>query len=83
LVDVEINVSSFEDEEKKLTSAKMDFNEIISKVHNFVESIKETSLVTRHMAVGVDNFNFSIGKSEGKYKLKLNASFSFTPKELV
>jgi hypothetical protein len=61
----------------------MDSNEIISKVHDFVDSIKETSLGTHHMAIGVDNFNFSVGKSEGKYKLKLNASFSFTPKELV
>ena len=32
------------------------------------------------MAVGVDNFNFSIGKSEGKYKMKFNVSFSFIPK---
>ena len=82
LVDVEVEVSRFEAGEK-VANAKMNVNEIISKVRDFVDSIKETSLGTHRMAIGVDNFNFSVGKSEGKYKLKLNASFSFAPKELV
>ena len=80
MVDVEVEVSQYEDGEK-FASSKIDVNEIISKVRDFVDNIKETSLGDHRVAVGVDNFNFSFGKSEGKYKLKLNVSFSFTQKE--
>lgn len=82
LVDVEVEVSQYADGEK-FTSAKMDVNEIISKVRDFVDSVKETTVDGKRMEVGVDNFNFSIGKTEGKYNLKLNVTFSFSPKELV
>ena len=82
MVDVEVEVSQYKDGEK-FACAKMDVNEIISKVRYFVDNMKETSLGSHRVAVGVDNFNFSVGKSEGKYKLKLNVSFLFTSKELV
>jgi hypothetical protein len=82
VVDVEVEMIQYEDGEK-FASAKMDVNEIINKVRDFVDSIKETSVGIQPMAVGVDNFNFSIGKFEGKYNLKLNVTFSFSPKELV
>jgi len=82
LVDVEVEVSQYEDGEK-FASAKMDVNEIISKVRDFVDNIKETMVDGQRMAVGVENFNFSVGKTEEKYNLKLNVSFSFSPKELV
>ena len=79
MVDVEVEVNRYEDGHK-FASAKINVNEIISKVRYFVDNIKETSVSGQCMAVGGDNFNFSIGKSEGKYKMKLNVSFSFTPK---
>ena len=82
LVDVEVEMSQYEDGEK-FASAKMDVNEIISKVRDFVDSVKTTMVNGKSMEVGVDNFNFSVGKTEGKYNLKLNVSFSFSPKELV
>jgi hypothetical protein len=82
LVDTEVEVNQSECGEK-VVRAKMDVIEIISKVHDFVEGIKETSVGVHRMAVGVDNFNFSIGKSEGKYNLKFNASFSFSPREHI
>jgi dynactin complex subunit len=82
VVDVKVEMIQYEDGEK-FASAKMDVNEIISKVRDFVDSVKETSVGRHSMAVGVDNFNFSIGKSEGKYNLKLNVTFSFSPKEPV
>lgn len=82
LVDVEVEVSQYEDGEK-FASAKMDVNEIISKVRDFVDNIKETMVDGQRMAVVVENFNFSVGKTEEKYNLKLNVSFSFSPKELV
>ncbi len=79
---VEVEVSQYEDEEK-FASAKMDVNEIISKVRDFVDNIKETHVDGQRMAVGVDNFNFSVGKSEENYNLKLNMVFRLFPKELV
>jgi dynactin complex subunit len=82
LVDAEVEVSQYEDGEK-FASAKMDVNEIISNVRDFVDSIKETTVDGQRMAVGVDIFNFSVEKTEGKYNLKLNVSFSLSPKELV
>jgi len=82
LVDVEVKVSQFEDGENAV-KAKMDVNEIISKVRDFVKGINKTSVGGHGMAVSVDNFNFSVGKSEGKYNLKFNASFSFSLKEPV
>jgi dynactin complex subunit len=82
LVDFEVEVSQSEREEK-VVRAKMDINEIISNVHDFVEGIKESWVVEHRMAVGVDNFNFSIGESEDKYNLKLNLSCSFSPNEIV
>ena len=82
MVDFKIEVSQSEDGEKA-ASSKMDVNELISKVRDFVEGIKETSVGGQRMAVGVDNFNFSIGKSDGKYNLKLNVACSFSPKDLV
>ena len=74
-------MSQYEDEEK-FASAKMDFNEIIIKVHDFVDNIKETTVNGQRMAVGVDSFNFSAGKFQGNYNLKLNVTFSFSPTEL-
>ena len=81
MVDVEVEVSQYEDKEK-FASAKMDVNEIISKVRDFMDNIKETTVNGQRMAVGVDNFNFSVGKSEGKCNLKLNVTFSFYPRSL-
>jgi len=47
-----------------------------------MDNIKETTVNGQRMAVGVDNFNFSVGKSEGKCNLKLNVTFSFYPRSL-
>ncbi len=78
---VEIEVSKSEAGTEKASTVKLDVNEIISKVRDFVESFKETSLGGQRMTVDVEGFKFSVGEADGKYDLNLNVSLSFIPKE--
>jgi hypothetical protein len=64
----------------KVASASLDLNEIISKVRNFVDGIKEMTLGEKPMAVSVEGLDFSVGKAEGKYDLSLSLSLAFKPK---
>jgi polysaccharide deacetylase 2 family uncharacterized protein YibQ len=77
---VEIEVSKSEAGTEKASNVKLDVNEIISKVRDFVESFKETSLGGQRMAVDIEGFKFSVGKADGKYDLNLNVNLSFIPK---
>jgi hypothetical protein len=79
MVDVEVRIS--ETGMEKVKNVNLDVNELISKVRDFVDSIKEMSIGGQRMAVNVDGFNFSVGKADGKYDLSLNVNLSFTPKE--
>lgn len=79
MVDVEVRMS--EEGVEKVKSVNLDFNELIGKVRDFVDSIREMSVGGERMTVNVDGFNFSMGKADGKYDLKLNVNLSFTPKE--
>ncbi len=78
MVDVEVLKS--ETDSDKATTAKFDVNDIISRVRDFVESIKETSLGGQRMAVNVEGFNFSVGKEGKKYDLSVSVNLSFIPK---
>ena len=62
---VEIEVSKSEAGTEKASNVKLDVNEIISKVRDFVESFKETSLGGQRMAVDIEGFKFSVGKADG------------------
>jgi hypothetical protein len=78
---VEVEVSKTVQGSEKVSTANLDVNEIINKVRDFVDSIKEVSAGGKPMAVSVDGFNFSLGKSGGKYDLSLKVDLSFKPKE--
>ncbi len=78
MVDVEVLKS--ETGSEKATTAKFDVNDIISRVRDFVESIKETALGGQRMAVNVEGFNFSVGKEDKKYDLSVSVNLSFIPK---
>ena len=78
MVDVEVFKS--ETDSDKATTAKFDVNDIISRVRDFVESIKETSLGGQRMAVNVDGFSFSVGKEGKKYDLSVSVNLSFISK---
>jgi hypothetical protein len=77
---VEVEMRKFEAGTEKVASANVDVNELISKVRDFVDSIKEMSMGGQRVAVNVDGFNFSVGKADGKYDLSLNVNLSFVPK---
>jgi hypothetical protein len=81
LVDVEFEVHSGDGEKEKVANVSVDVNDLVDRVRDFVESIRETSLGGNKVAVNVEGFNFSVGKNGGKYDLKVNVSLSFTPKE--
>lgn len=67
---VEIEVRKSEADTEKTTSANLDVNEIIGKVRDFVDSIKEMPVGGgQPMAVSVEGFNFSVGKADGEYIL--------------
>jgi hypothetical protein len=77
---VEIEERKSEADSEKTASANLDVNEIIGKVRDLVDSIKETSIGGKRMAINVDGFNFSVGSSGGKFDLKFGVNLSFTPK---
>jgi hypothetical protein len=79
LVDVEVFKS--ETDSDKATTAKFDVNDLISRVRDFVENIREASLGGQRMAVNVEGFNFSVGKEGKKYDLSVSVNLSFNPKK--
>ncbi len=83
MVNVEVQVRNPEVGEEKTVGVNVDVNEIINKVRDFVDSIKETSLGGQRLAVDVEGFNFSVGSVGGKFGLKLGVDLSFTPKSPV
>jgi len=78
---VEIEVRKAEAGSESSSSTKLDVNEIINKVRSFVDGIREMSVDGEPMAVSVDAFNFSVGKSDSEYDLSLNLNLTFKPKE--
>lgn len=63
----------------KVASASLDVNEIVGKIKDFVDSIREMSLGEEPMAVSVEGFNFSVGRAAGKYDLSFNVTLAFKP----
>jgi len=77
LVEVEVRKSNAGSEK---TTAGLDVNEIITRVREFVDSIKETKMGGQRMAVSVEGFNFSVGKEGKQYDLSVSVNLSFRPK---
>ena len=78
---VEVEIRKAETGNEEATGVKLDLNEIISKVRDFVNGIMEVSMGGKPMAVGVEGFNFSVGKADGEYELSLNLTLTFKSKE--
>jgi hypothetical protein len=58
----------------------LDVNEIIGKVRDFVDNIKQINHAGQKMTVNIDGFNFSFGKADGQYDLDLKVNFVIKPK---
>lgn len=78
---VEIEVRKSEAGTERTSSTNLDVNEVINKVRDFVDSIREMSADVQPMAVSVEGFNFSVGKADGEYTLGVKLSLVFKPKE--
>ena len=72
---VEVEIRKAETGNEEATGVKLDLNEIISKIRDFVNGIMEVSMGGKPMAVGVEGFNFSVGNADGEYELSLNLTF--------
>ena len=75
MVDVEFEVHSGEGEKEKAANVSVDVNDLVDKVKDFVESIRETSLGGHKVAVNVEGFNFSVGKSGGQIRFEGECEF--------
>jgi hypothetical protein len=67
-----------EPETEKLSTTNIDVTEIIDKVRDFVDNIREIS--GKPMNVSVDSFNFSVGKMNGELNLSFNTRIAIKPK---
>lgn len=78
---VEIEVRKSEAKTEKTSSTSIDVNQIIGKVRDFVDSIKEISPNGQPMSVSIESFNVSVGKEKGEYDFTLKLTLVFRPKE--
>jgi hypothetical protein len=77
---VEIEVRKTEPGTAQTDTTNLDVNEIIGKVRNFVDSMRNISSSGEPMAVSVDGFNFSVGKVGDEYDLTVKLNLTFKPK---
>ena len=75
---VEMHTRQSEPETEKLSTTNIDVTEIIDKVRDFVDNIREIS--GKPMNVSVDSFNFSVGKMNGELNLSFNTRIAIKPK---
>jgi hypothetical protein len=61
--------------------ADLDVTEIIGKVHDLVEDIKNVNPKGEKIAVNIDGFDFSFKKAQGEYDLDLKVNLTVKPKK--
>ena len=77
---VEIEVRKAETPTEKASSTNLDVNEIIGKVRNFVDGIREMSTGGEPMAVTVEGFNVAVSKDREEYEFALKLNLLIKPK---
>jgi len=75
---VEMQIRQSEPEKEEASTTNIDITEIIDKVRDFVDNIREMS--GKPMDVSVDSFNFSVGKMNGELNLSFNTKIAIKPK---
>jgi len=75
---VEMEVKETKPEAEKANMTNIDVTEIINKVRDFVENVREMS--GKPVDVKVEAFNFAFGKDENQYNLSLDTKISIKPK---
>ncbi len=80
---VEIDVHKSDSETGETTNTNLDINEIIGKVRNFVDGIRDMSSGNEPMSVSVEGFNIAVSKEHGEYEFALKLNLVFKPKTIV
>jgi hypothetical protein len=78
---VETQIGQSNPETETTSSTSIDVTQIISKVGEFVDRIREISGDGKPMDVRVDSFNFSVSKASGEYTLSFNSKIAIKPKD--
>ena len=73
-----MQIRQSEPEKEEASTTNIDITEIIDKVRDFVDNIREMS--GKPMDVSVDSFNFSVGKMNGELNLSFNTKIAIKPK---
>jgi hypothetical protein len=80
---VEIDVRKAEPGTDETTNTNLDINEIIGKVRNFVDGIRDMSSGNEPMSVNVEGFNVAVSKEHGEYEFALKLNLVLKPKTIV
>jgi len=79
LVEIEVRKATPSTEEETQTTT-LDINEMINRVRDFVNSIKNMYGNGQPMDITVEAFNFSIGKTGTEYELSVKLNLTFKPR---
>jgi hypothetical protein len=77
----EVKLEISENEASGIKIADLDVTEIIGKVRDLVEDIKNINPKGEKIAVNIDGFDFSFGKAQGEYDLDLKLNLALKPKK--
>ena len=78
---VKIEMSSSEPGKVKVSGTSIDINQIISTVRKVVENAKSPSIAGQDVMISLDGFNFSVGKANRNYKVRVSLDFGVKPKD--
>jgi hypothetical protein len=79
LVEIEVRKATPSTEEETQTTT-LDINEMINRVRDFVNSIKNMYGNGQPVDITVEAFNFSIGKTGTEYELSVKLNLTFKPR---
>lgn len=79
MVEIEVRKATPSTEEETQTTT-LDINEMINRVRDFVNSIKNMYGNGQPVDITVEAFNFSIGKTGTEYELSVKLNLTFKPR---
>jgi hypothetical protein len=77
---VKVEMSGSDPGKVKVSGTSIDINQVISKVRELAEKVKQPSIGGQAFAISVDGFSFSIGKAKKTYKTRLSLDVGITRK---
>lgn len=68
-------------ESETVTTTNIDINQIISRIREFIYSIKGMSGDGKPITIRVDSLNFAVDKDKGEYTVTFRSKLAIAPKE--